>query len=69
MSKGSCGSKLDWGGDRRVDWGKCDTLAGEEGGESCGGADIEWRDFLVTLLRAVLRMGDGRVGDEDSAPD
>ena len=46
MSNGSCGSNLDWGGENWGDLGNNGALIGDDGGESCGGADIEWRDFL-----------------------
>ena len=49
-------------------------LFGGEGEDICGGADIDLRDLrggrVVTIdLRARARVGDGRTGEEDSAPD
>lgn len=48
-----------------------ESRIGEENGRTCGGAEDDFLDFLVPiLLRAALTFaGEGRAGDESSAPD
>ena len=45
-------------------------LGGDEGGIS-GGAEIDFLDFRedTGFRPALVRTGDGRTGEEDSAPD
>lgn len=49
----------------------CESRIGEENGRTCGGADEDFLDLLVPrLLRAARTLaGEGRAGDESSAPD
>lgn len=48
-----------------------EDFEGEEEGDTLGGADIDFRDFLgpAELFRALARAGEGRIGEDDSAPD
>jgi hypothetical protein len=52
----------------------CGALGGDDDGEDCGGADIDFRDLRLDVVDALLRgtFGfemDDRMGEEDSAPD
>lgn len=44
---------------------------GEEGGEACGGAEKDFRDFRAPILfrEPLVRIEAGRRGEESSAPD
>lgn len=66
---GNSGSYSDSGNLTFAAW--CESRIGEENGRTCGGADEDFFDLLVPrLLRAALTLvGEGRAGDESSAPD
>lgn len=67
MMDGSWGSNRDWGGDRCKPLGPTAGGGGDKG-TIWGGAEEDFRDWR-SGRRDLGRTGEGRIGDDDSAPD
>jgi len=68
---GRLGRNGDCGGDRDMLSGRWSGRTGDEDSNISGGADIDLRDLRSDplCLEVLGRIGDGRMGEEDSAPD